>query len=149
MHVYICISEQLYVISACACPCVPRLYCMCVCIHSRVCMRQWEVIVGIPVHLTKEHDNMATHDHKRSGFVSPEDRIMACHCAQITRLRHMTTVCDMLYALTERPTNCSQVETNNQELLSTIVDDKVELCCCTLSVVVLFLLVNYSDILSR
>lgn len=56
-------------------------------------------------------------------------------------------ICDMLCALTEGPTNCSQVETN-QELLFTIVDDKVEFCCCTLSVVVLFLLVNYSDILS-
>ncbi len=57
-------------------------------------------------------------------------------------------ICDMLCALTERPTNCSQVKTNNQELLFTNVDDKGELCRCTLSVVVLFLLVNYSDILS-
>lgn len=35
--------------------------------------------MGIPVHLTEEHDNMATHEHERSGFVFPEDRIMACH----------------------------------------------------------------------
>lgn len=55
-------------------------------------------------------------------------------------------ICDMLCALAERPTNCSQAQNNNQELFS-ILDDEVELSCCTLSVVVLFLLVNYSDTL--
>lgn len=35
--------------------------------------------MGIPVLLTEEHDNLDTHNYERSGFVFPEDRIMACH----------------------------------------------------------------------
>ncbi len=59
------------------CVCGECTVCMCVRICSRI--SSWEAIVGIPVHLTEEHNNMATHSHERSGFVFPEDRIMACH----------------------------------------------------------------------
>lgn len=47
--------------------------------HVSACISKWEETVGIPERLAEEHDNMATHELERSGFVFPEDRIMACH----------------------------------------------------------------------
>lgn len=52
-----------------------------VCLHLLLCVwiSVWEEIVGIPMHVAEVHDNMTTQDHERSGFVFPEDCIMACH----------------------------------------------------------------------
>lgn len=113
---------------------------MCVCICSRVCVcvsrrRLWRL-------LCTWHDNMATDGHERSGFVFPEDCIIACHSLHGLPTYAIWQICDMLCAVTERPRNCSQVDTDNQESLFTIVDDKVVLlytkCCCPVSSCELF-----------
>lgn len=57
-------------------------------------------------------------------------------------------VCGMLCVLTEKYTKCSQVNTNNKDLLFTVVHNKQGCAVAQFSIVVLFSLVNCSDILS-
>lgn len=63
----------------CAPVCWDCNVCLSVYLLTCVWISEWEEIVGIPVHLTEKHDNVATHGYERSGFVFPEDRIIACH----------------------------------------------------------------------
>lgn len=107
---YLCVS---------ICPCV---YLMCVpSAHVSVCVNEAEKILGIP----------ALDWGAWQYFLPQPLKVRVClpwrpyyglsQFAQIANLHQISYV--MSHALTERPTNCSQVGTSNQELSFTIVDD--------------------------